>query len=540
MKSTVKILLQNRILVVIFLLYFISRAGGAFFFIPHNDEVNYAHIAMKMARDWEANRYLSVNGELNYDYKMPLQFWANSLTINLWKNPLVSVRLWSILMGFCGLFFTQLLVAYLWNKTAALWAAGMIVVSEYYLYFDSIGLTEAFLYGLGAAYLFFLYYTLLHRSWLTGFLTILFLSALLISKSSGTYWLLFACLFPWLAVTENNTTLHQIGETFKKECFRLFMIVLGTYFVAKGAVSFLIPDRYDDVEAASFQKGLVRSFSELLEFPFAAWIANLKFYGTLLFLDVFYWLVPLLGLSLLTIFWLWKQKNPFLWRYLILIGICLTSFLPLVLIAKGQAVRYFGMGLYFFYIPNAIALYLCWEKCSPRIKKALGLVFFLMIVWWKISYTWKPLINWGQTDLVLKETPPGWANGAGIMKLLDAISKLAPGVMLVDSQWGFPLTAIQIFYKYYPQLDIHHLNPENLENLRQIYQQSKHGNQNLYFVADARKVGDRPSIDKIINTALLCTPKTIIQKKYQDQTFEGTSLVICQAKAIPASIKVVR
>ncbi len=530
---------SNLILATIFLLYFVSRGVGIFYFVPHNDEAIYAQIALMMEYNWDQYKYISLNGNLNNDYKVPLQFWVNSLTVvNEWKNPILGVRIWSILLGFCGLFFTQLLIKHIWNKTAAIFTAGLIVFSEYYFYFDSIGLNEVFLYGFGAAYLFFLYDTLKNNNWISGILSILGLTATLLSKTSGALWLIYTVLLPLVIVTIENPTFNQMIQVLKTNGIRWYGSIGGIILGAAGIYYLLIPSEFDVIKTRSLQAGMVRDLGEIFEFPWAGWISNVQFYwDNILWVNFSYAALPLLGGSVMVAVWLSIKDRGSLKKYLMLTGLYVSSFVPIILVAKTQAVRYFGMGLYFLYMLIAVALSIVWKKLHFYVQISIILVMIPLLIGWKIQFSWMPLVQWGQTELALKETPPGWSNGAGIMELIHRISQLPPGVMVLEDQWGFPTTAIKVFGSRYPQLDALDLNMETATNLKKYYEQSPYRGKNLYFVMDARVPGERSLIDFILNTERICTPKEIIQKRFGDQIFQNTSLVICWSTFVPNSFR---
>ena len=157
-----------------------------------------------------------MDGTMRVDYKEPLQFWLTSLTVNLWKNPLVGVRIWSLMLGFCGLFFTQLLVKRIWGNTVAIIVAFLIILSEYYFYFDSIGIQEVYIYGFGAAFLYFLYDFFSSNRWRNGVIAILLFSAMLVTKQSGMVWILFAGLIPLVVLLKDHTGLKDVWSNYKK------------------------------------------------------------------------------------------------------------------------------------------------------------------------------------------------------------------------------------------------------------------------------------------------------------------------------------
>ena len=132
--------------------------------------------------DSDMFKYVFQSGYFWGDYKEPLQHWANSLTVNALTDPVLSVRLWSLGLGLGCLLFVHRFVARLWNDSAADLTAALMVLSEYYFYFDVIGINEAFLYGLGTAYIYTSYVLLEKRNWAAGLLSLFLLLQILMLR----------------------------------------------------------------------------------------------------------------------------------------------------------------------------------------------------------------------------------------------------------------------------------------------------------------------------------------------------------------------
>ena len=152
----------------LFALYCLTRGIGISQFELHNDEAIYIEVGQIIAANWEENKYWTLDGRMHSDYKYPLPFWIGSWILQQGDAIPYSVRLLSFAFGLLGIASVSLLAASLWNLRAAFLTCILILSSEYFLYFDSIFLTEAFVYGLGG-----LFWLLVHenarrpRVWMT-------------------------------------------------------------------------------------------------------------------------------------------------------------------------------------------------------------------------------------------------------------------------------------------------------------------------------------------------------------------------------------
>ena len=101
-----------------------------------------------------------------------------------------------------------------------------------------------------------------------------------------------------------------------------------------------------------------------------------------------------------------------------------------------------------------------------------------------------------QTELAIRETYDPWARGIGIPKLLERVTDLEPGVLVVDPQWGHPGTALKVHRERFPHLTFRLLSPvwwgDPVARAREMEAD------NLYYVLDMRYTGDRPRVDAIL------------------------------------------
>jgi hypothetical protein len=507
-------------------LYLGSRLVGIRTFVPHNDEVIYAQEASFVAADWATNKYWTLDGRAYGDYRQPLLAWLGSTVVNRWEDPLRGVRLWSVFAGLMGLLATERFVARVWSPQAGLLAALLIVFSEYYLYFDSVALNEALLYGMGAAFLTCLYAGLIKPRVISIGSAALLLGAMLTTKDSARLWLGAAAVLPLLAALE------VVGNSVSRvrSVLRSYAIVGAVALIGFLAHAALVPAQFNAVRDKSPQAAMVRSIAELGAFPLDDWLANARFYwDAILREELGYALIPAVVAIGTMAAWLWVKEEGQFWTFLWLAALYLALVIPLILLAKSPYVRYFGMGTYYLYILLAIALATGMAQLPARWKLPLWTGLLLLLVGCKTAQTYRPLLKWGQTDLAMRETPQGWANGLGIPELLEHLRELPAGSLLCDPQWGLPRTAIELYHRQYPQLQIVPSTKQAFDNLDQLAENARRLGGHLYIVLNRPLSSPDPWIESLLRDRTLSEHQVVIFKRFRDENLPDSMLVLCEA-----------
>ncbi len=460
------------------------------------------------------------------DYKEPLQFWLTSLTVNLWKNPLLGVRIWSLIFGFCGLVFTQLLVKRIWGNTVAIIVGFLIILSEYYFYFDSIGLTEVYIYGLGAAFLYFLYDFFSSNKWRNGIIAVLLFSAMLVTKQSGMVWILFAGLIPLVVLLKDHSRLNDVLRNFKKG-LKMYLQLGTGLLLAMLIKNIFVPPRFNVVKYSSDVYLHTMKMKEIFEFPFQSWIGKLKFYFSQILTSDFSFIYILFLFAVIGLLFALREN---IWIFMVFIIMWIFSFLPMVILLKTSFARHFGMGLYFWYILVAVVLATAYEKMKNKLAIALIILPLLLGVTLKSLHSYATLIRWNHTDFAGIETPHfHWASGIGISEMIEKIKNLSPYIIFFDPQWGHSGTDIQIFKKYYPGAQIEILSQETINNIGAMRKVISYTNKNVYFVFNANTLG-RSWVKDIIKNTSLCSEKEIIPKKFRKQVVFEAGIVFCKVR----------
>ncbi len=517
----------HRLVILICLLYLISRGISIIYFVPHNDEMIYTESSLRIADNWDYFWSGSMDGKMQNEYKKPFQFWVNSLTVKWLKDPLFANRLWAYFFGLCGILFTQLLMWRAWNPQAAVWTGFLILISENQLLFDSLAMNEAFLYGMGAVYLYCLYDLLERRRWLSGLIGSLFCAGVVMTKTSGLLWCGFALLIPLLLLAQQSTTLAQAWQVFKTNGWKWYALTGGTLAIAGAIHHVLIPPQFDSIKSP-FESLFIRSLPEILAFPIDSWSQNLTRYFKSLTLEFSFFLIPLLLAIVVTGVWLYRRQRDAFGKYLVLILLWVTAFGFITIVGKVVYVRYYGMGFYFLFMVLGAVLAVGAERLKPLLRYSVIAFGVPVLIAVKVVHSYVPLVQWGQTDMALHETPPGWANGAGIRELIEKVSQLEPSLLISDYQWGHPLTALVAFQGLYPQVTV--MDIHSYLDTPGAYQHFRSQGKKFYLAFDMRTPGSRPKVDDLLNNPSFCHTREVIKKQYRDHVFENSALILCTVK----------
>lgn len=96
----------RRALLVAALLFLATRLASLTAFPIFNAEAIYLQYAQAIHEDWQANKFVSMNGQYN-DWKPPLQYWMAAPFIQLGNDPLVVGRMVALVFsvgGFIGFY----------------------------------------------------------------------------------------------------------------------------------------------------------------------------------------------------------------------------------------------------------------------------------------------------------------------------------------------------------------------------------------------------------------------------------------------------
>ena len=419
------------------------------------------------------------------------------------------------------------------GETVARIFAILTVFSGYYFYFVSIGLTEVYIYGLGSVFIFYFFDWLEQEKYKSLIISAVFFILAALSKSSALLLLVFAAGLPFCLLLIDKNSQRQTGW---KYWLQSFLSLFFVFFASRLVLNLLLPENWQAMRLASSPTKTIFRFKELINFPLDTWLSNFKFYflhvvDSGFLVKVFGFLC---GLALVIIILKRKEITKKTASFFLLAVIFwLLSFIPVVLLTKGNNLRHYGQWLYFFYLLLSVFLVIVNQEVFSRLnfkfftRLIIFIIGILLLFLYQIKTSYLPAIRYGQTDAGQIETGDCWASPIGISVLLDFLKKLPPGVIIYNGQLGHLGTDMEVFAGYFPQLTPIDLGNKSISNLLFLKQSSK----NFYILFDDWNLNHYPEsliFRKILTNKELCPSITEIRRLYKGQTYRNSWFVICR------------
>ncbi len=513
-------LMKHRGILWLSLFYLATRAVAFALFAPHTDEMNVALYVQLMRADWAHNQFMSLDGRMYGDYKEPITFWIASGLAGFFRSPVTLLRLLSTLMGWLGFLCTVKLARAVAGPSAAIFAGLWITLSDHFFYFDVIGIMEPWLQGLGAAALYFSFRYAQRGRARDGILGVLLFAALTLVKLSGRVWILHMLLAAPLALALEGRGLSAMAALLTARWRRWLLFYPPALFLGWLAPRLLYhPYHVRQGGALSYVRE-VHSLGEILGLPLASWLANLKYYESLISADL-PWLWPLAALAGLLAMVLHRERR---WTLACCWLIWIASFLPQVILLKAHFARHFGMGLHAWILFASVGA-AAWSDRAPRqLRVVLAAVLALFIVGHKVQATWIPLARWGQSDYALIETQPEWPSGLGVKELLAELSSLPPGRLICGGEWGHIGTTPGVYCAWYPQLDVLPMGQDFLSHATEIVATLRREAGHIYLLLDEHTLASNKFTCLIYGLPL--ERRLRIERRYRGRTSAGYALLL--------------
>ena len=484
----------------------------------HNDEVIFMQFSQLMRQNWRDYWWLSVDGRAHGQYLAPLQYWIGALALRLFSDP-IRLRAVSLLFGTVGFLSMVHLAEKIAGRRGALATGMLILVAPYFAMFDALYIGEVFAYALGAVFLLFAYLTL-EQWWAGRFDPVRFAAAALagglalLAKESAAVFLVAGLPLAAISLAVRGGRVRDHLPRFVAALGVMAAAALLAVVIARLS----IPAQFAAVRTNDLRYQMTGlSLEEVLRFPVALWLHNLRFQFETL--RVGFNILPLLVPAAV---WVWavirgKAGNSRAiagWTLLM----WLASTLPMILLLKTTYVRHHGLTLYLLCLLLGWLLSEVWNLGGW--SRAFAGVAVLVAVFSTLGNFYRPLLQVGYTEIAAAETPKDWASGLGIFRMLEALEKLPPGVLLLDPQWGYPRTAAEVFRARYPQLELAKINPAALERIRQ--------GKALSFLFETR--GDaRQWAKDLMNSRQLCKERIIFSRSWRGRELNSSQRVLCIA-----------
>ena len=447
---------------IIALVFFATRFWGILDFPIFNDESLYLQYSELIHDDFSGYKYISVGNVYN-DWKPPLQYWLGALAIDISENPLFSGRIVSVLFSFVGLLGVYLLARNLYGKKEAVIAAGLFTVSSLTLFYNTQFVAETFVFSSGALF-FALTLAAIKQEDARGKTcfaagAIITGAALLLLKQSGALYLFLSAALPLIALQKNSEG-DEVGgisrknkKPFLKNIAAVAIIIIFSFVIYKLA----IPGEFW-ASKQEFTSRWAMTATEIFSFPLETWRQNAVQVSDI-FSHYYSWaalvivliftirgvakrdmrdtIVSLLWLGgTVAVLFLLKGFNEYVYH---------TATIPFLIIIMARVAAHV-----LEYVKKRTGI--IWKTATI----VLGILCLYTTAFWiyqtaliKIS----PIKYLEQsTDWAKSAYLTGWSSGFGVPEVVDFLKKTeGDGIIITDSQWGNPGTAIQVFHRYWYQ-----------------------------------------------------------------------------------------
>lgn len=502
-----------------------SRLFGIFLFTPHIDEVNYIMVSDKIAHDWSENKYIPLDGRMGDDYKQPLLFWLYALTSKVFENPLLGARCWSLIASSCAFVFMFFFIRQMFDREVSYWYSALIITSEYFFYFDSIGLAEVIVYGFGTGFIFCLFRFLSSFRYRYLLLALLFMTATITTKESAKIYFVVGFVLFLYSLSERYTeggklSKRKVGKSF----FAFCLVVAVPLFLNR----LLRPFRYDSVQEKSLQKELVNNISDVFNFQIEEWIANIQFFWRSVIAVEFQSIeIPVVLIALMaTVIVYWRGEKLLQRRYTLLLVFIVATIAPIVFLAKIPRVRYFIMCLPFLFLAFSVLLSFSSNLLHSKVRNTIITVFICALIVKAVILSYE-VACWHQTDIAMEETEPGWANGANMFEVISYLKTVPDGSLYVEIQWGHPASTVLIFSDYYPQLQVKRFTMNWKDTFLPALYSHYLEDKKMYILYDERDKKDPYAFTPIVEQLVDCSAKKSITKVFKNTVFLNSKIVLC-------------
>ena len=429
-------------------LFLLTRVVTLSAFPIFNDEAIYLQYSQRIHEDWQKNKFISMNGEFA-DWKPPLQYWLAAPFIEYGDDPLLVGRVIAVIASVAGFFGTYLFAKELFSRREGVIASFLYVLCPPVLLHNDQFTAETFLFS-GAS---LFYWALLKamgqnkRSWMWAILAAVFGVAVLLFKQSGFSLVLVGGLLP---LTRVPATWRPLA----RNIFLVAAVIAGSVIVANA----ILPSEFNATRD-EFNRRWVMSFPELAAMPVGIWRTNIAMVTD--YIGSYYsW--PALLLFLIFSWRALRRKN---FPEVTLTLMCLAGSTACIFVLRGFNEYLFNTAVIAALLPllarTAVFLSdLFRRKGAIWPRAAVMICACFVVAHWAYQDTLM-IISAGKyvdrsSRWAIANYLKSWSTGFGITEIVEMLAKeKRPGVVFADSQWGNPLTALEVYgQKRFPQLRI--------------------------------------------------------------------------------------
>ncbi len=466
-----------------------------------NDESLYVQYSQLIHSDPEGYKFISVHNQFR-DWKPPLQYWLGAVVVGLGRDPVLAVRLLTVLISLLGMCGMYLLARELWGVREGLFAAFLYAISPAVLIYDSQFIAEPFLAALAPWF----YWSMLRafgpskgRWWFLGTAALLG-AAILLVKQSGTLILLLALLLPWVSRTDQTEDRARVIR-------RRVLLALCAILVAMVLPRLIVPLAFW-LDSASFNARWVLPLAGLLQLPRDLWAGNVGMVG-----DYYYHVYSLFAAGLCALFLFRALRR----RELAEIGI--TAMFLWGSLAVIVGLRGFNDYTYNAAVATLILLMLARILAAPlsrparRVVLALGALLVLNWGYQAGRMMLRPAEYFlGSTAWMRTSYVTNWPTGFGVREVAEFLKQQpGPGIVFADPQWGNPGTSLEVYQEWYPDIRVAKISQQFFDpnTVRELRERSIETYRTRLVIFSAVTVNQRERWQANV-FALLCDEKTEI------------------------------
>lgn len=452
-------------LFILFGLFLLSRILTLASFPIFNDEAIYLQYAQRIHDDWR-NRFISMHGEFT-DWKPPLMYWMAAPVIHWGDDPLIAGRAVAFVASVAGFFGFYLFAKELFGEREGVTSTLLYVLCPPVLFHNNQFTAEPFLISTAA----FFYWAVLkaiqrdRSKWIWAVVAVLFGIALLLLKQSGFLLLALSVLLPFAKLRKKDA--GDAARFDGKGTAVNVAVVVAVIVCSRIAADAMLPSAFDTTRD-HFNSRWVMSTAEVFRLPLGIWQANLGVVADY----ICAYLTGALALLFCGFTWVALRKKNF--PELTLAGMCVAGAIAVTFLLRGFNEYLFNTAVIVTLLPllARLGLSLLMSAHSRRGE----LVRFAAL-----SLGGLALTHWIYQDILMAVSPgryierstpwavsnylSRWSTGFGVKEIVAILEKeKRAGIVFVDSQWGNPATALEVYGKErFPHLRIVPVSREFLD-----------------------------------------------------------------------------
>src|SRR3954451_12298228 len=271
-------------LLLAFALCLVSRGATLLSFPIFNDEALYLQYSQFIHDDWSRYKFISMDNQYG-DWKPPLQYWIAAPVIRWGGDPLAAGRGVSFAVSLFGILGFYLFAKELLGEREGVLTAWLYALCPPVLFHNNQFIAETYLFSTAP----FVYWAVLHAIrpnkywWRWALVAVPFATALLLFKQSGWLLLVVSMFLPVVRLTADQPSREKAPlswtRVFRDWNWKPFgfaiVVAVAIIFFAQAAATIVLPAEFEQTRDR-FNGNWVMTTRELLQFPTAAWTANLN------------------------------------------------------------------------------------------------------------------------------------------------------------------------------------------------------------------------------------------------------------------------